>query len=132
MSGRRHVELGQARHEIGRLRDAIRKHRDYRGDDRCFLDDEELYAILPEGYTPRERDSAVELKNCERFIASRQNPKTEYVSPEREIERLKALLNDCKSAVRSLPQDALGRDPTQGYYYRDELLKKLIVNTETN
>lgn len=76
------------------LQTAIRKHRDFRGDSRCWMDDEELYAVLPEGYTPPERDSAVELKNCERFIASRQNPKTEYVSPEREIERLKKLVGE--------------------------------------
>ena len=71
------------RQQIITLQNAIRKHRDQRGDDRCWMDDEELYAVLPEGYTPPERDGAVELKNCERFIASRQNPKTEYVSPER-------------------------------------------------
>ena len=68
---------------------AIRKHRDQRGDDRCWRDDEELYAALPEGYTPPARDTTVELENCKRFIESRQNPKTEYVSPEREIERLR-------------------------------------------
>ena len=75
--------------EIELLRDAIRKHRDQRGDDRCWMDDEELYRVLPEGYTPPARDSAVQLENCKRFIACRENPATYYVSPEREIERLK-------------------------------------------
>jgi hypothetical protein len=74
---------------ISALRTAIRAHRDARGDDRCWRDDEELYAVLPEGYTPPARDTAVELDRCRAFIASRQNPKTEYVSPEREIERLR-------------------------------------------
>ncbi len=67
---------------------AIRKHRDQRGDDRCWLDDEELYKTLPEGYEPPKRDSAVELELCKKFISCRHNPKTEYVSPQREIERL--------------------------------------------
>jgi hypothetical protein len=74
------------------LEAAIRKHRDQRGDDRCWMDDEELYKVLPEGYNPPERDSAVELANCQKFIACRHNPGTKYVSPEREIERLRALI----------------------------------------
>jgi len=35
--------------ENDRLRDAIKKHRDQRGDDRCWLDDRELYAVLGDG-----------------------------------------------------------------------------------
>lgn len=88
------VAAAFVRREVFVLQAAIRKHRDQHGDDRCWRDDEELYSVLPEGYTPRARDTAVELKNCERFIANRQNPKTEYVSPEREIERLKALVGE--------------------------------------
>ena len=34
---------------ISNLREAIRKHRDQKGHDRCRLDDDELYAVLPEG-----------------------------------------------------------------------------------
>jgi hypothetical protein len=74
--------------EIERLRAAIRKHRDQRGDDRCWMDDEELYKVLPEGYVPPERDTSVELEHCRRFIACRRNPATAYVSPERRIEEL--------------------------------------------
>lgn len=81
--------LSVAQANVAGLRAAVRKHRDQRGDDRCWLDDEELYQALPEGYTPPARDSAVELANCQRFIACRQNPATQYVSPEREIERLR-------------------------------------------
>jgi hypothetical protein len=68
--------------------EAIRKHRDQKGDDRCWMDDEELYKILPEGYTPPERDSCVELELCKKFIATRHNPGTSYISPERRIEEL--------------------------------------------
>ena len=67
---------------------AIRKHRDYRGDNRCWVDDEELYRVLPEGYTPPERDAVVELENCKKYITRRHNPRTRYVSPQRRIEEL--------------------------------------------
>lgn len=74
------------------LENAIRKHRDYRSDDRCWMDDEELYKILPEGYTPPARDCSVELENCKKYIESRHNPATEYISPELEIEHLRLKL----------------------------------------
>jgi hypothetical protein len=89
------VQIGRIKEENDRLKGkcrnleaAIRKHRDERGDDRCWKDDEELYQVLSEGYTPPERDTAVELHNCEKFIACRQNPATVYVSPQRRIEEL--------------------------------------------
>jgi hypothetical protein len=68
--------------------EAIRKHRDQRGDDRCWMDDEELYKTLPEGYTPPQRDTCVRLELCKKYIECRQNPKTEYISPQRRIEEL--------------------------------------------
>lgn len=78
---------------------AIRKHRDQRGDDRCFLDDEELYKVLPEGYTSPERDTTVELELCKKFINSRRNPKTEYISPQRRIEELEAEVERLKNEL---------------------------------
>lgn len=74
--------------ELDTLQIAVRKHRDYHGDDKCFHDDEELYQSLPEGYTPPIREVAVELEYCKKFIQYRQNPKTEYISPQRRIEEL--------------------------------------------
>lgn len=88
--------------EIERLQQAIRKHRDQRGDDRCWLDDETLYAVLPEGYTPPERDCSVELSLCEKYIASRHNPKTTYVSPQRRIEELEAEIERLKAENEDL------------------------------
>jgi cytidyltransferase-like protein len=82
--------LSAIREEI--YANAIRKHRDFRGDDRCHHDDTELYQILPEGYTPPEMDTAVELENCKKFIECRQNPATQYVSPQRRIEMLECLV----------------------------------------
>jgi hypothetical protein len=69
---------------------AVREHRDQRGDDRCWRDDRKLYAALPEGYTPPAADTEIELDNCRRYIASRQDPATAYVSPQRRIEELEA------------------------------------------
>lgn len=90
--------------EIVRLRDAIRKHRDYRGDDRCHEDDTELYQSLPEGYTPPAKDSCVELEQCKKYIACRHNPATEYVSPQRRIEALEGLLKDAAYWIVKMPQ----------------------------
>ena len=82
--------------QVNKLIGSIRKHRDQRGDDRCWMDDEELYKALPEGYTPPVREVAVELGLCEKFIESRRNPATEYVSPQIEIERLQAEVESYK------------------------------------
>lgn len=81
------------------LEDAIRKHRNQKGDDRCWMDDEALYRTLPEGYEPGARDSSVEIANCQQFIRCRHNPATEYVSPQRRIEELESELASlqCKS-----------------------------------
>ncbi len=76
--------------EIEKYQTAIRKHRDQKGDNRCWMDDEELYSVLPEGYIRPERDSCVELELCKKFIATRHNPNISYVSPEIEIEKLKS------------------------------------------
>lgn len=61
--------------EIEKLRDAIRQHRDEKGHDRCWMDDDRLYSMLPEGnegvdttLPPRE----CFLKNCEKFYENRQ------------------------------------------------------------
>lgn len=70
---------------------AIRKHRDQRGDDRCWMDDQELYEVLPEGLGGADLRlcGAVEmLKNCTRFVASRHDPAQPYISSQRRIEEL--------------------------------------------
>lgn len=78
--------------EIARLEAAIRKHRDYRGDHRCHLDDAELYTTaLPEGDTRPEKETAVTIENCQRFIDCRQKGR-EYISPQVRIEELEAAL----------------------------------------
>lgn len=116
------LSYARAAAALERLRAAVRRHRDFRGDDRCWLDDEALYSNLPEGYTPPSRDSAVELENCRRFVFCRYNPATEYVSPQREVERLQEVVKSlaarchvqaevlasraCKPEVTPVPPDA--------------------------
>lgn len=91
--------------ELKRLRKVeagVREHRDARGDDRCWQDDEALYALLPEGYTPPARDTAVELAQCVEYINCRHNPATAYVSPQREIDRLRAALASVAADIAAM------------------------------
>lgn len=91
--------------DVLHLRSLIRWHRDQyiSGDDKCWKDNERLYAEgLPEGYTPPKRDTLVELKNCERYIASCHDPRVEYVSPQRRIEELEAENAKLKGRVQEL------------------------------
>ena len=79
------------------LEAAIRRHRDERGDDRCWMDDIELYKALPEGVGDADLrlcEPDVMRANCERYIAHRHNPALPYVSPQDEIDRLMKLVSD--------------------------------------
>ena len=66
------------------LREAIKKHRDQRGDDRCWLDDADLYAELN---LPRTTEGSTLppkcefLKSCERFWEQRQTPYEKRILP---------------------------------------------------
>ena len=76
--------------EIVRLRTAIRKHRDQRLDDRCWMDDYELYEVLPEGIDPSYVDlrllpKEVMMRNCKHFVECRSTSLT----PEEAIARYK-------------------------------------------
>lgn len=53
---------------------AIRKHRDQKLDDRCWMDDYELYSVLPEGLEGvdlRLLPKTEMMKNCEHYIDCR-------------------------------------------------------------
>lgn len=68
--------------EVLELRSAVRKHRDEKGHDRCWLDDMELYKALPEGVAdvnlqlPPEKEF---LANCKRFYDSRKDPNESFL-----------------------------------------------------
>lgn len=57
---------------------AIRKHRDQRGDDRCWMDDQELYAVVGEPIISPLPPKKEFLNNCERFWECRQHPALKY------------------------------------------------------
>jgi hypothetical protein len=91
------------------LENAIRKHRDQRGDDRCWMDDNDLYSVLPEGkdnHDTRLPPADVMLENCKRFIRCRHNPSEEpYMSDLERIGRLQA--ENARLSARA--DDAEGR-----------------------
>ena len=73
------MSIQELRKEIIRLRTGIRKHRDEKGDDRCWLDDVELYKLLPDNVSaiatlpPKNKF----LRSCEKFWETRQCQKTQ-------------------------------------------------------
>lgn len=97
-----HMTRVELKTRLRELRAAVRSHRDQKGDDRCWMDDEVLYHALPEGYTVPERDTTVELAHCEQFIRCRMNPKTRYISPQRRIEELEARVKELEDENRIL------------------------------
>ena len=56
------------------LETAIRKHRDQRGDDRCWIDDLELYEVLADPEQPvfKLPPRSTFLNNCARYWECRQ------------------------------------------------------------
>lgn len=85
------TETEQLRAEVERLRAAIRKHRDEKGDNRCWLDDYELYAALGEpipDWACKLDEPYTMMVNCGRFIESRHDPSKPYLSPQKQIDEL--------------------------------------------
>lgn len=67
--------------KVQELRDAIRAHRDERGHDRCWLDDQKLYQSLPEAY-PGDLQlppKAEFIQNCHRYWEHRQDPSVVFL-----------------------------------------------------
>ena len=59
--------------EVMNLRNGIRKHRDQKGDDNCWLDDFALYGLLPEKIKadPQLPDKELMMVNCSRYYDCR-------------------------------------------------------------
>ena len=63
--------------EVLKLRKAIRNHRDQKGDDRCWMDDIELYKTLPEGVADADLSLLSDdqfKRNCDLFVKNRKRP----------------------------------------------------------
>ena len=73
------MDLAASAQRISKLETAIRTHRDQRGDDRCWLDDAALYAVLDDGVDPYSVDATLPprkefLESCSRYWGQRQSP----------------------------------------------------------
>lgn len=100
--------------ENERLKAAIRKHRDQRGDDRCWLDDGELYGVLGEGLSNQELPPHDEfISNCERYWKCRQSDGEKYEAASR-VRALEAVLS---VATRKLEQ--IGNERNDRIMYLD-------------
>lgn len=120
------------RREVERLKVAIRKHRDKRGDDRCVADDYELYAVLDEpipDHACRLNEPAIMIEDCARYIASRHDPAKPYLSPQREIDRLERQRDDLAAGLCEIArEDPLGpgmRHVPYGIEARDLAIRTL-------
>lgn len=87
------VEIESLRQHRNRLYTAIKKHHDQKADDRCWMDDNELYAAAGlDGADTRIGDPAAMLENCKRFVTLRcfnGGPWKSYVELEAENEKLR-------------------------------------------
>jgi hypothetical protein len=125
-------ELERLRDENKRLRAAIKKHHEQRADDRCFLDDAELYAAV--GLAPadvRVGDKDAMLANCKRFLAQRcegGGPWKSYAELEAENARLKEWRDSVSSAVKNVPEFHSGHwaGDKEGWGFHFELVNWLI------
>lgn len=74
------MSYGELQIQLLKLRNAIRQHRDEKGHDRCWMDDQRLYEVLPDKIdidtTLPSRECF--LKNCEKFYENRQNGQVWY------------------------------------------------------
>ena len=76
------MPMSEVLQSIKILRKAIRYHRDQKGDDRCWLDDEHLWALLPEAKSsPRSLPPFQEMmKRCAAFHRFRRLENPDVVS----------------------------------------------------
>lgn len=96
---------------------AIRAHRDKsHGSQRCWQNDEELWAALPEGYTPPALDHKATLAQCEAFLAHCHNPAVQYVDPQAQITALELQVADLRQQLaQHVEEKALIRTTLRGH-----------------
>ncbi len=91
---------------VSRVTAAVKEHHDQKADDRCWMDDDKLYAAV--GLSPPDRrvgDKAAMLENCKRFVSNR----CDGGGPWKSYRELEAELADCKhqlaEALRTSPSN---------------------------
>lgn len=114
-------ELGDAKERIEvlddaltALRQAVRDHRDARGDDRCWLDDIELYKALHEP-VPEDMELALPNRNafltrCEQYFEHRQKP---GCKPWQTVEALQEELKEKSKDIEEMLTELLAATATK-------------------
>lgn len=112
--------------EVEKLRNAIEKHRNQKADDRCWMDDDELYSALNDGIKcDRRVGSTIAMQqNCERYIRNRcerGGPWKSYVELEAEIKELKRQIDSFWFMVENLwdiePREFFEKEIADGVGY---------------
>lgn len=67
---------------LNKIYEQIRKIRDQFGDDKCWMDWDELFKLLPEGYSRPEEDTEIQLEHCKQYLKCLKNG-TKYLPPPR-------------------------------------------------
>ena len=103
---------GELQAEIDRLKSAIRKHRDQRGDDRCQLDDEELYAAIGArgDYNPILPPKCEFLESCSRFWEQRQSALTKARAGQDSPKTIRQLEEENARLLESLGKENATRE----------------------
>ena len=88
-------------------KEAIRQHRDERGDDRCWIDDKKLYnRTIGAGQVNTALPPFEEMmNNCKRFFSSRQDPEHVYVTVAEQIDPLKREIVVLKDRLKNLKEE---------------------------
>jgi hypothetical protein len=112
----RGVQFGDLLNRYNRLHTAVVKHHDQKADDRCWMDDDELYAAA--GLPPVDRrvgDQEEMLKNCKRFIPLRTEGGgwPSYIQLEKWIIDLRRAINTAIAECRLC--GGQGSRPVQAY-----------------
>ncbi len=136
-----HKNLDQLQGEIIKLRNVIRYHRDQKGDDRCWLDDELLYESLPETADKAQLlpSKEVFMEKCARFHSRRQapeRPKQASQDPDQPTEQaLKGMNEDelKKEIARLIQAIRLHRNIGDNKRsWQDDIRLYRILNENTN
>lgn len=107
LAGSLALTVARLKHDRDKLFTAIKKHHEQKADDRCFLDDNDLYEAA--GLEPadvRVGDKDAMLKNCERFLKNRcqsGGPWKSYSELEAEIASLKEAAANAKFEFVPVP-----------------------------
>lgn len=118
------VEDSRMKARVEILESGIRQHRDEKGNDRCWLDDQRLYALLPEGPPEPQALPPIHefIPNCVKYYYQRQPEQPEVLR--REETRLKILARDLNYwLIENGGRGERAMTPLQQNEYQEKLLE---------